>query len=99
MIEIKGLEKRFGQLEVLKGIDLSIRSGEVTAVVGPNAAGKTTLMKIILGLTKADAGSVDVLGVRLNGQWAYREEIGYMAQIARFPDNITVAGAALQSER
>lgn len=91
MIEIKGLEKRFGQLEVLQGIDLSVRPGEVTAVVGPNAAGKTTLMKIILGLTKADAGSVEVLGTRLNGHWAYREEVGYMAQIARFPENITVA--------
>jgi Cu-processing system ATP-binding protein len=93
MIEIKGLEKRFGNLEVLKGIDLAVRPGEVTAVVGPNAAGKTTLMKIILGLTKPDAGSVDVLGNRLNGDYAYREEIGYMAQIARFPDNITVAEA------
>jgi Cu-processing system ATP-binding protein len=91
MIKIKGLEKRFGQLQVLNGIDLSVRPGEVTAVVGPNAAGKTTLMKIILGLTKQDAGSVEVLGTRLNGHWAYRQDVGYMAQIARFPDNITVA--------
>lgn len=89
MIEIRALEKRFGQLEVLKGIDLSVKAGEVTAIVGPNAAGKTTLMKIILGLTKSDAGSVEVLGTRLNGEWAYREEIGYMAQTARFPEHTT----------
>lgn len=89
MIEIHGVCKRFGQLEVLNGVDLMIRPGAVTAIVGPNAAGKTTLMKSVLGLTRIDDGFIKVLDMRLNGDWDYRRHIGYMAQIARFPDNLS----------
>jgi len=91
MIEIHEVHKRFGPLEVLKGIDLVIRPGVVTAIVGPNAAGKTTLMKCVLGLTMIDSGRIKVLDTVLNGEWAYRRQIGYMAQIARFPDNLSTA--------
>jgi len=91
MIEIHGVHKRFGPLEVLKGVDLVIRPGVVTAIVGPNAAGKTTLMKCVLGLTMIDSGRIKVLDTVLNGDWAYRRHIGYMAQIARFPDNLSTA--------
>lgn len=89
MIEIAGITKRFGKLEVLKGLDLSIGQGRVTAIVGPNASGKTTLIKTILGLTKPDKGQVLFDGTRLNGGWAYRERIGYMPQVAHFPDNLS----------
>ncbi len=89
MIEIAGIEKRFGRLRVLKGIDLRVDRGKVTAVVGPNASGKTTLIKAILGLTRPDAGRVVFDGERLNGAWQYRARIGYMPQQARFPENLT----------
>lgn len=91
MIEITGLAKRFGALQVLRGIDLTIRPGRVTALIGPNGAGKTTLIKSILGLTHADSGEIYVGAMRVDGDPSYRARIGYMPQIARFPDNLTTA--------
>ncbi len=88
MIEITGLEKRFGKIRVLRGLDLCLDRGKVTAILGPNASGKTTLIKCILGLVQPDRGGIVFDGVRLNGDWAYRGRIGYMPQIARFPDNL-----------
>ena len=58
MIEIKNIHKRFGQLEVLKGIDLSIKKGEIVSIVGPSGAGKTTLLQIIGTLDKPNEGEV-----------------------------------------
>lgn len=89
MIDVAGLRKRFGQLEVLQGVDATFAKGRVTALVGPNAAGKTTLIKTILGLTRPDAGLIKVNGSVVNGDVSYRRRIGYMPQIARFPGNLT----------
>jgi Cu-processing system ATP-binding protein len=89
MIDAIGVRKRFGALEVLRGIDLSVRPGRVTAIVGPNGAGKTTFIKAILGLTRIDAGRLTFDGQPINGDCAYRARIGYMPQIARFPENLT----------
>ena len=58
MIEIKNIHKSFGQLEVLKGIDLSIQKGEIVSIVGPSGAGKTTLLQIIGTLDKPNEGEV-----------------------------------------
>ena len=58
MIDIKGITKSFGNLQVLKGIDLHINKGEVVSIVGPSGAGKTTLLQIIGTLDKPDKGSV-----------------------------------------
>ena len=91
MITITRLAKRFGAVTVLDGLDLELAGGRVTAVVGPNGAGKTTLIKILLGLTKADAGTVAIGGAVVNGDPRYRARIGYMPQIARFPENLTGA--------
>lgn len=91
MIAIRNLRKRFGALDVLQGIDALIATGRVTGIVGPNAAGKTTLIKTILGLARADSGSIEVNGVKVNGDETYRSKIGYMPQIARFPSNLTGA--------
>lgn len=90
MIEIKNLEKAFGRLNVLKGMNLTIPKGQATGIVGPNGAGKTTLIKTILGLVKADSGSISVNGIELNGNWDYRKDIGYMPQVARYPENMKV---------
>ena len=65
MIEIKGVTKSFGDLQVLKGLDLIIYKGEVVSIVGPSGAGKTTLLQIMGTLDKADAGSVVINGVEV----------------------------------
>ena len=89
MIEVRGLTKAFGRLTVLNGLDLRVRPGRVTAIIGPNAAGKTTLIKIMLGLTRPDAGQILLGGQPATADGAYRSRIGYMPQIARFPDNLS----------
>lgn len=63
MINIKGITKSFGALQVLKGIDLSIKRGEVVSIVGPSGAGKTTLLQILGTLDKPDAGDIIIDGV------------------------------------
>ena len=65
MIEIQGITKSFGELQVLKGINLIIYKGEVVSVVGPSGAGKTTLLQIMGTLDKADCGSVVINGIEL----------------------------------
>lgn len=88
MIRVTGLAKRFGNFQVLAGVDIDFRIGCVTAVLGPNAAGKTTLIKSILGLTKPDAGTIEFDGTPVNGCTEYRSRIGYMPQFANFPGNL-----------
>lgn len=63
MIDIKGITKSFGSLQVLKGIDLHINKGEVVSIVGPSGAGKTTLLQIIGTLDRPDSGTVTVDGI------------------------------------
>lgn len=91
MIALQGVRKRFGALQVLDGVDLGIATGRVTAVVGPNSAGKTTLIKSILGLTRINAGTITIGARAVDAAGEYRAGIGYMPQIARFPDNLTGA--------
>src|SRR3954471_14537674 len=91
MIDARGLHKRYGRLEVLRGLDLVVRPGRVTAIVGPNSAGKTTFIKSVLGLVHPDAGTILFDGHALDPRGCYRARIGYMPQIARFPDNLTGA--------
>lgn len=90
MIRITGLTKSFDRRVVLDDISLSFERGRVTGVLGPNASGKTTLIKCLLGLVNADAGSILFDDESVVGEWRYRRKIGYMPQIARFPDNLTV---------
>lgn len=66
MIELQGIRKSFGALEVLKGIDLSIAEKEVVSIVGPSGAGKTTLLQIMGTLDKPDAGKLIVDGIEVN---------------------------------
>lgn len=90
MITISNLHKSFGALHVLRGLDLEFREGEVTAILGPNASGKTTLLKSILGLVNPDEGAITVKDITLNGNADYRRWIGYMPQTPRYPENLTV---------
>ena len=86
---VSGLRKQFGRLRVLEGVDMTLDAGQVTAVVGPNAAGKSTIIKSILGLVRPDAGTIAVLGETIGTDPHYRRFIGYMPQAARYPDNLT----------
>lgn len=88
-LEVRGLRKSFGRLPALRGIDLAIETGRVTAIVGPNAAGKSTLIKCILGLVRPDAGRITVLGQPVGDDPGYRHAVGYMPQLPRFPENLT----------
>lgn len=66
MIDIKGITKSFGNLQVLKGIDLHINTGEVVSIVGPSGAGKTTLLQIIGTLDRPDEGTVVIDGMEIS---------------------------------
>lgn len=91
MIEIHNLHKSYGKLEVLQGIDLGFeQKGRIAAILGPNGSGKTTLIKSILGMVLPDKGEIRIDGQAIRQQWAYRERISYLPQIARFPENLTV---------
>ncbi len=89
IIRVQKLSKRFGRLRVLNDLDLDLETGRTTAILGPNGAGKTTLIKSILGLVIPDGGTITVAGERLDGSPEYRRRIGYMPQIARYPENLT----------
>lgn len=89
MIQIDGLVKHFGKLEVLKELSLQVNREQITAIVGHNGSGKTTLIKALLGLVKPNGGRLFLDGQKLNGDSSYRERIGYMPQMARFPENLT----------
>jgi Cu-processing system ATP-binding protein len=90
MIRLEGIEKSYGRRKVLKGVDLELPAGVVSGVLGPNACGKTTLIKCILGLAVPEHGQIFVDGLRVGVDAAYRERIGYMPQYPDFPENLRV---------
>lgn len=89
VLSVHGLRKRFGALEVLKGVDVEFAPGRITALVGPNAAGKSTLLKCALGLVRPDEGEVRFEDRPVADSHGYRAAIGYMPQRAAFPENLT----------
>jgi Cu-processing system ATP-binding protein len=89
MVTVEQVKKRFGKLEVLRGISATFEAGKITAIVGPNASGKTTLMKSILGLVLPDSGQVTIDGQNVRDAKT-RNMIGYMPQKAQFPDNLRI---------
>ncbi len=90
MIEIKNLNKKFGKLHVLNNVSVTAKKGECIALVGPNGCGKTTLIKSFLGMVVPDSGSIEFDGTSVLGEFEYRNRIGYMPQIGRYPDNMTI---------
>ena len=92
MLRISGLAKRFGDKEVLRGLDLAVPEHSVFGFIGRNGAGKTTTMKMILGLLKADAGEITVNGERVAyGQTATNRHIGYLPDVPEFYPFMTAA--------
>ena len=90
MIEIKNLHKTFGKVTVLDGVNISIDQSGIYAVLGPNGSGKTTILKSILGMVIPKAGDILISDKSIIGQSDYRNQIGYLPQIAQFPENLTV---------
>ena len=90
MIEVKDLYKKFGNNEVLKGLNLTIEKEGIFTILGPNGSGKTTLIKSILGMVLPDSGEILIDGENVKKQWNYRFNIDYMPQIANFPTNLSV---------
>jgi len=95
VISIKGLYKSFGDLEVLKGIDLDVFKGENVVVLGKSGSGKSVLIKIISGLLKPDAGTVNVLGMEVEelsekDLRALRMKIGFSFQNSALYDSMNV---------
>ena len=90
MIEVKKLSKSFAKLKVLDEISLDINKGGIYAILGPNGSGKTTFLKILLGMVLPDSGQIFYHGKNILKSHEYRSNLGYLPQIARFPDNLTV---------
>ncbi len=90
VLELRGVTKRYGDLEALRGVDLAVRRGEVVAILGPNGAGKTTAISILLGLRAPTSGTVSVLG-GAPGDPAIRARVGAMLQESGVPGTLTVA--------
>jgi Cu-processing system ATP-binding protein len=90
MITIEKLHKKFGKVQVLKELDLEIKSGGIFAVLGPNGSGKTTLIKSILGMVIPNQGTIKINGTNVLKKHEYRNNINYLPQIANFPSNLTV---------
>lgn len=90
MIEIKNTYKKFGKLEVLNDINLTFNKGECIALIGPNGCGKTTLIKSILGMVIPTQGDILFENKSIINKYKYREQIGYMPQIGRYPDYMKV---------
>lgn len=85
VLTIRGLEKRFGDKEVLRGLDLTVPEGSIFGFVGRNGAGKTTTMKAVLGLMRPDGGEIFVAGERVSyGQTPTNRYIGYLPDVPEF---------------
>jgi len=83
-LAVRGLRKRYGSIEALKGVDLEVGEGELVGLLGPNGAGKSTLVKIAVGLVRASGGTAEVAGARAGSRSA-RAALGYLAELFRFP--------------
>ena len=91
MIAIEQLTKSFVKFKALDNISLQLQRGQTISLLGPNGSGKTTLIKSILGLVIPEKGSISINGQVVKTDWSYRSAIGYMPQIGRYPDNMSIA--------
>lgn len=91
MIVAKNITKKFGKLKALDNVSVTFSKGECIALLGPNGCGKTTLIKSLLGMVVPDSGSIHFNNELITNKWKYRSQIGYMPQIGRYPENMTIA--------
>jgi ABC-2 type transport system ATP-binding protein len=83
-LAVRGLRKRYGSVDALKGVDLEVAEGELVGLLGPNGAGKSTLVKIAVGLVRPTGGTAEVAEARAGSRDA-RAALGYLAELFRFP--------------
>ena len=86
---LEGVNKNYGAVKALRGVDFRVRAGEIVALLGPNGAGKTTAVKLLLGLMQPNAGRVRVLGGDPTNP-ANRTRTGAMLQVGRVPETLRV---------
>jgi ABC-2 type transport system ATP-binding protein len=89
LARLSGVHKRYGKVQALRGVDLELRGGELLALLGPNGAGKTTAIALLLGLLRADSGTVELFGADPQ-EIAARRNIGVMLQDASLPPTLKV---------
>lgn len=90
MIIANNVSKQFGKLQALDNVSATCNRGECIALIGPNGSGKTTLIKSMLGMVVPDSGFITFKGKNIAKDWLYRDAIGYMPQIGRYPENMTI---------
>lgn len=90
MIGLADVSKSFGRYRALRGVSIEFPPARMTALLGPNGSGKTTVLKTLLGLVRADTGTVRWNGTHAADDRAFREHISYMPQIAHYPENLTI---------
>jgi len=89
-VTFEGVGKRYGKLWALRNVECAFHPGEVVMLIGPNASGKTTLIKCLLGLVRPTEGRITLNGEVIGSDPAYRKAIGYMPQISQFPATLTI---------
>ncbi len=91
MLKVTGLSKRYGNTEVVRGLDLTVRRGECFGLLGPNGAGKTTTLRLLLGLIDPDAGSIELAGIPIPAQAREaRMKIGVVPQMDNLDPDFSV---------
>ena len=91
LLEARGLQRSFGRVRILHGIDLSLGPSEALAVIGPNGAGKTTLLRLLAGLSRPSKGEVRLLGQPLGrGTHRARRAIGFLSHQSMLYDDLTL---------
>jgi len=89
-LKLRGVSKRYEDIVAVDNIDLDVEHGEIFGLLGPNGSGKTTTLKIILGLVKPDSGSVNVLGIEAtNDPIAVKKQVGYVPESPRLYEFLT----------
>ncbi|HLO54545.1 MAG TPA: ABC transporter ATP-binding protein [Saprospiraceae bacterium] len=90
MIELKNISKSFGKTQALRDVSLSLSAGKCIGLIGPNACGKTTMIKSILSMVVPDHGTIYFNGKNIHKEVQYKNDIGYMPQIGRYPENMSI---------